>query len=90
MKSIVLQNAFGIENLAVVDRPEPKPSLGQVLLKMKAWSLNYRDLMVVKGLYNPKLKFPFVPLSDGVGEVTLVGPNVTRVKVGDQIGRAHV
>jgi len=85
MKTIVIQPAFGIENLQVIDRPEPKPGFGQVLLKMKAWSLNYRDLLVVKGLYNPKLKFPFVPLSDGVGEVIGVGDGVTRVKAGDRV-----
>jgi NADPH:quinone reductase-like Zn-dependent oxidoreductase len=85
MKAIVLQSAFGIENLHVVDRPEPKPGVGQVLLKMKAWSLNYRDLLVVKGMYNPKLKFPFVPLSDGVGEVIAIGDGVSRVKVGDRV-----
>src|SRR4051812_27877500 len=84
MKTIVL-NAFGIENLHIIDRPEPKPGFGQLLLRMKAWSLNYRDLLVVKGLYNPKLKFPFVPLSDGVGEVIGVGDGVTRVKVGDRV-----
>lgn len=85
MKTIVIQPAFGIENLQIIDRPEPTPGPGQVLLKMKAWSLNYRDLLVTKGLYNPKLKLPFVPLSDGVGEVIGVGAGVTRVKVGDRV-----
>ncbi len=85
MKTIVLQNTFGIDNVGVIDRPEPKPGAGQVLVKMKAWSLNYRDLMMVKGLYNPKLKLPFVPLSDGVGEIIGVGEGVTRVKVGERI-----
>jgi NADPH:quinone reductase-like Zn-dependent oxidoreductase len=85
MKAIVIQPAFGIDNLQLIDRPEPKPGPGQVLLKMKAWSLNYRDLLVVKGLYNPKLKLPFVPLSDGIGEVIGVGDGVTRVKVGDRV-----
>ena len=85
MKTIVIQPAFGIENLQIIDRPEPTPAFGQVLLKMKAWSLNYRDLLVVKGLYNPKLKLPFVPLSDGVGEVIGVGDGVTRVKIGDRV-----
>ncbi len=85
MKAIVIQPAFGIENLHVADRPEPRPGPGQVLLKMKAWSLNYRDFMVVRGLYNPKLRFPFVPLSDGVGEVIGVGDGVTRVKTGDRV-----
>ncbi len=85
MKTVVIQSAFGIENLHVIDQPEPTPGPGQVLLKMKAWSLNYRDLLVVKGLYNPKLKLPFVPLSDGVGEVIGIGDGVTRVKVGDRV-----
>jgi NADPH:quinone reductase-like Zn-dependent oxidoreductase len=85
MKAIALENAFGIENLHVIDRPAPTPGAGQVLLKMKAWSLNYRDLLVAKGLYNPKLKLPFVPLSDGVGEVVAAGDGVTRVKVGERV-----
>ena len=85
MKTIVIQPTFGIDNLQIIERPEPKPGFGQVLLRMKAWSLNYRDLLVVKGYYNPKLKFPFVPLSDGVGEVIGVGDGVTRVKVGDRV-----
>ncbi|MBM3995047.1 MAG: NAD(P)-dependent alcohol dehydrogenase [Planctomycetes bacterium] len=84
MKTIIIP-AFGIDNLQIIDRPEPKPGFGQVLLKMKAWSLNYRDLLVTKGLYNPKLKLPFVPLSDGVGEVIGVGEGVTRVKVGERV-----
>lgn len=85
MKAWELQNTFGLDSLAVVDKPEPKPSPGQVLLKMSAWSLNYRDLMVVKGQYNPKLRFPCTPLSDGVGTVSAVGDGVTRVKVGDRV-----
>jgi NADPH:quinone reductase-like Zn-dependent oxidoreductase len=85
MKTIHIQTGFGIETLQIVDRPEPKPGAGQVLVKMKAWSLNYRDLLVVKGLYNPKLKLPFVPLSDGAGEVIGVGDGVTQVKVGDRV-----
>src|SRR5206468_2531226 len=56
-----------------------------VLLKMRAYSLNYRDLMVVKGVYNPKLRLPAIPLSDGMGEVAAVGAGVTRVKVGDRV-----
>jgi NADPH:quinone reductase-like Zn-dependent oxidoreductase len=84
MKAIELIAGFGIDNLHVVERVQPKLGLGSVMLKMKAWSLNYRDLLVVKGLYNPKLKLPFVPLSDGVGEVVNVSAGVTRVKVGDR------
>ncbi len=85
MKAIELQNAFGIDNLNVVDRPDPKPGFGQVMIRMTAWSLNYRDLMVVKGQYNPKIKFPIVPLSDGAGEVAALGEGCTRFKKGDRI-----
>src|SRR3954470_24101216 len=85
MKVIQLQSAFGIDNLSVAERPNPQPGPGQIVLKMKAWSLNYRDLLVVKGLYNPKLKLPMVPLSDGAGEVATVGPGVTRVRAGDRV-----
>jgi NADPH:quinone reductase-like Zn-dependent oxidoreductase len=85
MKVWELQNTFGIDSLTVIERPEPRPGPGQVLLKMKAWSLNFRDLLVVKGQYNPKLRLPMVPLSDGVGEVAGVGDGVTRVKAGDRV-----
>jgi len=90
MKVIEIQNSFGIDSLAVNERPQPRPGPGQVLLKMRAWSLNFRDLMVVKGLYNPKLKFPLIPLSDGVGEVAAVGEGVTRAKVGERVAGAFM
>jgi NADPH:quinone reductase-like Zn-dependent oxidoreductase len=77
-------SAFGIDNLTLVERPDPKPGPGQVLLRVKALSLNYRDLLVVKGLYNPRMRLPAVPFSDGAGEVAAVGDGVTRVKVGDR------
>jgi len=85
MKVYELQNSFGIDNLKLAERPEPRPGPGQILLKMRAWSLNYRDLLVVKGQYNAKLRLPLVPLSDGAGEVVAVGAGVTRVKVGDRV-----
>jgi NADPH:quinone reductase-like Zn-dependent oxidoreductase len=52
---------------------------------MHAWSLNYRDLLIINGKYNPRLKLPFVPLSDGAGEVIETGPGVTRVKPEDRV-----
>ena len=76
---------FGIENLALVNREEPQPGTNEVLVKFHAASLNYRDLMFVNGVYNPKAKLPAVPFSDGAGEVTAVGSNVTRWKVGDRV-----
>ena len=85
MRAYEIRNGFGIDNLDLAERPEPQPGPGQVLLKMRAFSLNYRDLLVVKGLYNPKLRLPFTPLSDGAGEVAAVGAGVTRVRAGDRV-----
>ena len=84
MKAYEIQ-AFGFENIKLVDHPEPQAGPLEVVLKMRAWSLNFRDLMMAKGQYNPRLKLPAVPLSDGVGEVVAVGPGVSRVKVGDRV-----
>ncbi len=89
MRAYEIQS-FGFEGLKLVERPDPTPGHGQVLLKMRAWSLNYRDLMVAKGQYNPKLKMPAVPLSDGVGEVVALGEGVSRVKVGDRVAGAFM
>jgi NADPH:quinone reductase-like Zn-dependent oxidoreductase len=85
MRAYEIQGGFGIEALTLTERPEPKPGPGQILLKLRAWSLNYRDLLVIKGAYNPKLRLPMIPLSDGVGEVAVVGEGVTRVKPGERV-----
>jgi NADPH:quinone reductase-like Zn-dependent oxidoreductase len=84
MKAYEIQQ-FGIENLSLIERDEPKPQATEVLVKFHAASLNYRDLMTVKGTYNPKLKLPLVPLSDGAGEVVAVGEQVSKWTVGDRV-----
>ena len=76
---------FGIENLAISERAEPKPKAGEILVKFHAASLNYRDLMVVSGTYNSKMKLPAVPLSDGTGEVVELGDGVTKWAIGDRV-----
>ncbi|HKP11061.1 MAG TPA: NAD(P)-dependent alcohol dehydrogenase [Blastocatellia bacterium] len=76
---------FGIDNLAPVERDEPQAAAGEVIVRLRAASLNYRDLMFVKGTYNPKAKLPAVPFSDGAGEVTALGEGVTRWRVGDRV-----
>ncbi|HLN29147.1 MAG TPA: NAD(P)-dependent alcohol dehydrogenase [Gemmataceae bacterium] len=85
MKAFELKETFGIDSLTITERAKPQPGPGQILLQMEAWSLNYRDLMLVKGTYNPKLRLPCVPLSDGAGTVAEVGAGVTRVKPGDRV-----
>lgn len=76
---------FGIENLAISERAEPEPKAGEILVRFQAASLNYRDLMVVSGTYNPKMKRPAVPLSDGAGEVVGLGDGVTKWAIGDRV-----
>jgi NADPH:quinone reductase-like Zn-dependent oxidoreductase len=85
MRVIEIRNSFGLESLTLTERPDPSPGPGQVLISVKAVSLNYRDLMMTKGQYDPKLKLPRIPCSDGAGEVTAVGPGVTGWKPGDRV-----
>ncbi len=85
MKVFEIQGDFGLDNLKPAERPDPRPGPGQVLVRMRAASLNYRDLMTVEGTYNPKQPLPLIPCSDGVGEVVEVGDGVTRAQVGDRV-----
>jgi NADPH:quinone reductase-like Zn-dependent oxidoreductase len=85
MRVYELHDHFGFDALTLAERPEPQPGPHEVLVRMRAWSLNYRDLLVVKGLYNPKMPLPRVPLSDGAGEVVAVGAGVTRFQPGDRV-----
>ena len=85
MQAYEIRDAFSIDALALSTRPEPKPGPGQVVVKTRAVSLNYRDLLVVKGDYSRKLPLPMTPCSDCAGEVAAVGEGVTRVKRGDRV-----
>lgn len=85
MKVVEIGAGFGLEQLRVAERPEPKPGPGQLLLRMRAASLNYRDLLTVTGRYNPRQPLPLVPCSDGAGQVVSVGEGVSRVAVGDRV-----
>jgi NADPH:quinone reductase-like Zn-dependent oxidoreductase len=90
MKVFEIQKEFGIDNLTLTERPDPKPGPGQILLKLRAVSLNYRDLMVVTGRYVPRIPLPRIPVSDGAGEVVACGEGVSRVKVGDRVAGAFM
>ncbi len=85
MRAIEIEGAFGLDNLHIVDRPEPTVGPRDVKLRMKAASLNARDLMMVRGTYNPRQPLPLVPLSDGVGEVVETGSEVRGVSMGDRV-----
>jgi NADPH:quinone reductase-like Zn-dependent oxidoreductase len=86
MRVFQIEGGWGMDHLVLSSRPDPRPGPGEVLLRMKAASLNYRDLVVPDrgyGQYTGTL--PLIPISDGVGEVVEVGAGVTRAAVGDRV-----
>jgi len=77
---------FGtVDGIVLQPSPNPRPRPTEALMRVRASSLNYRDLMVLKGGGRGPTKVGVIPLSDGAGEVAAVGDGVTRVKVGDRI-----
>lgn len=85
MKAFGISSGFGLENLVILEKPEPTPGPGQVLVRVRAASLNYRDLLIAKGHYNPRLEFPRVLGSDAAGEVVAIGEGVSRWRPGDRV-----
>ncbi len=85
-KYVLLKGSTDMSSLKLVECEKPAPSAGQVLIRVHATSLNYRDHAVVTGKYfGGVLQRDTVPLSDGAGEVVAVGEGVTRVKKGDRV-----
>jgi NADPH:quinone reductase-like Zn-dependent oxidoreductase len=80
MKAYQIQS----NHLSLVELSTPQPGCGQVLIQIKATSLNYRDLIVLQGQYSGQ-KSAVIPMSDGAGEVVAIGEGVTRVQVGDRV-----
>ncbi|OGA89493.1 MAG: NADPH:quinone oxidoreductase [Betaproteobacteria bacterium RIFCSPLOWO2_12_FULL_66_14] len=86
MRVFQIQDDWGLTHLKLAARPDPRPGTGQVLLRMRAASLNYRDLLVPERGYGAHTgTLPLIPVSDGVGEVIEVGADVTRVRAGDRV-----
>ena len=84
MRALEMVGTGGLDDLHLVERPEPVAGPGEVLVRVRAVSLNFRDLLMLNGRYGPS-KPPITPFSDGCGIVEAVGPGVTRVKVGDRV-----
>lgn len=86
MRVFQIEGEWGMDHLRLSSRPDPKAGPGQVVVKMSASSLNYRDLLVpLRGYGSHTGNLPLIPLSDGVGVVSEVGAGVTRVAVGDRV-----
>jgi NADPH:quinone reductase-like Zn-dependent oxidoreductase len=84
MKAWEIRNAEGIDALSLVDRPTPVPGPHEVVVRIRAVSLNYRDLLHVLGFADSD-RWPLVPCSDGAGEIIAVGAAVSRFAVGDRV-----
>lgn len=86
MRIAQLTDSFGLENLQrIEDAPPPSPGRGEVLVQLEAASLNYRDLLMVRGQYNPRQPLPLIPGSDAAGHVVAVGEDVKDFAEGDLV-----
>jgi NADPH:quinone reductase-like Zn-dependent oxidoreductase len=85
MRAYQLSKRTSFDDMAIVELPKPKPGRRQVLVKVAACSLNFRDLAIAVGTYRMPVLDKLIPLSDGAGEVVEVGADVTRVKAGDRV-----
>ncbi|MET0385670.1 MAG: NAD(P)-dependent alcohol dehydrogenase [Polyangiales bacterium] len=84
MRAIELQTT-GPELFKLVERPKPRPRRGDIVVRVHAASINYRDHQVASGSYHMPLRLPLIPLSDGAGEVVEVGEDVTRFRPGERV-----
>ncbi|MDQ4136165.1 MAG: alcohol dehydrogenase catalytic domain-containing protein, partial [Pseudomonadota bacterium] len=81
----VIAPRFGLDHLALAERATPEPGHGEVRVRVRAVSLNRRDVLLVQGIYNPRQRLPVVPCSDASGTVEAVGPGVSRLGPGDRV-----
>ncbi|UJR83240.1 Hypothetical protein I5071_53070 [Sandaracinus amylolyticus] len=90
MQAVVIgKPGAGVDAWTLVERARPEPGPGQVLVRMHAASVNYRDLMIAKGLYGGPVKEQLVVLSDGAGEIAALGDGVTGLRVGERVTSAY-
>lgn len=85
MKVYAIVSADGIDALQLSERPAPQPGPGEVLVRIRASALNYRDLMTITDPVSRRVLYPRIPNSDGAGDVLAVGAGVTRFKPGDRV-----
>src|SRR6202158_6409171 len=85
MRVYQLDRPGSLDGLILAEREIPSPAAGEVLVRVRASSLNFRDLMIINGQYPIPVPSGRVPVSDGAGEVVAVGAGVTRFKVGDRV-----
>lgn len=86
MRRYIIEGSGGIDALRLQDVPDlGAPGPGEVVVRMRAASLNYRDLLISKGLYPLAVKVDPIPVSDGAGEVIMIGEGVTGLAAGSRV-----
>jgi NADPH:quinone reductase-like Zn-dependent oxidoreductase len=85
MQAYEIVSADGIDALQLTERPAPQPGPGEVLVRIRASAINYRDLMTITDPVSRAIPYPRIPNSDGAGEVLAVGAGVTRFQPGDRV-----
>jgi NADPH:quinone reductase-like Zn-dependent oxidoreductase len=85
MQAYRIERFSSVDGIVLRSSEDPRPGLREILMRVRASSLNYRDLMVLKGGGRGPTKLGVIPLSDGAGEIAAVGEGVTRVKVSDRV-----
>jgi NADPH:quinone reductase-like Zn-dependent oxidoreductase len=85
MRVVCLQGGFGLDRLTLAERPRPAPQAGEVLLQVRAAALNFRDVSLARGTYDPKLALPRVLGSDAVGQIVERGERALRFELGERV-----
>jgi NADPH:quinone reductase-like Zn-dependent oxidoreductase len=85
MRAYHLEQLGMLDGLVVSEHEIPSPGTGEVLVRVRASSINFRDLIIANGWYSPPVALGRVPLSDAAGEVESIGPGVTRFNAGDRV-----
>lgn len=85
MRAVTCTKLGSVDNLEVLDVPSPRPADGEVLVDVKAASLNFMDVLKIRGHYQVKPPLPFTPGEELAGVVSAVGPNVHGFSIGDRV-----
>src|SRR3954451_22821731 len=85
MRAYRIEHFGGVDGIVLASRDDPQPGTREILVRVRATSLNYRDLMVLKGGGRGPTRLGVVPLSDGAGEIVGLGAGASRFAIGDRV-----
>jgi NADPH:quinone reductase-like Zn-dependent oxidoreductase len=90
MRAYCIESFGSVDGIVLTSRDDPQPGSREILIRVRATSLNYRDLMVLKGGGRGSTRLAVVPLSDGAGEVVGLGAGASRFSIGDRSSLAFI